>query len=87
MKKDEIKVIKRIKSIEAKATKIVVSKNENAIRHKIVSVVNDWISERRENSRIEKLFSESNILAWQSSTSKLNEKRVSEILFYRRNYQ
>lgn len=74
MRKDEIKVIKRIKNEEVKETKAVLPKSENNIRHNIGSVVNDWISERRENSRIERLFSESNILAWQLSITKLNER-------------
>lgn len=72
MRKDGIKVIKRIKNEEVKGTKIVLPKSEGKNRHKIGNVVNDWISERRENSRMERLFSESNILAWQMSTSKLN---------------
>lgn len=74
MRKDEIKVIKRIKNEEVEETKIVLTKSENNIRHKIDNVVKDWISERRENSRIERLFSESNILAWQMSTSESNER-------------
>ena len=68
IKKAAIKVIKRIKNGEVKVIKIVVIKSENKIRHKIGTVVNNWISERRENSRIERLFSENNILAWQNQT-------------------
>ncbi|HRH45769.1 MAG TPA: hypothetical protein PKY82_29275 [Pyrinomonadaceae bacterium] len=68
IKKTAIKVIKRIKNGEVKVIKIVVIKSENKIRHKIGTVVNNWISERRENSRIERLFSENNILAWQNQT-------------------
>lgn len=68
IKKTAIKVIKRIKNGEVKVIKIVVIKSENKIRHKIGTVVNNWISERRENSQIERLFSENNILAWQNQT-------------------
>lgn len=68
IKKATIKVIKRIKNGEVKVIKIVVIKSENKIRHKIGTVVNNWISERRENSQIERLFSENNILAWQNQT-------------------
>jgi hypothetical protein len=46
MRKDEIKVIKRFKNEEVKATKIVLPKNENSTRHKIG---------RRGNSRTGKL--------------------------------
>ena len=73
MRKVEIKVIKQNNIEGVEETKIVLPKSENKIRHKISNVVKDWVSERRENSRIEKLFSESNILAWRLSTSKLNE--------------
>ena len=75
MRKDEIKVIKRIKISETEQTKATTNlpKSEDKIRHKVSNVVKDWISERRENSRIEKIFSESNILAWQISVSKLSK--------------
>lgn len=66
MRKDRIKVIKRLdvgKTEMAKAT-INITKIENVIRTKLVSVVKDWITERQENNQIEKLFSENNMLAW-----------------------
>ena len=76
MRKDEIKVIKRINTEEVTQTKILINlpKSENNIRHKLGNVVKDWISERRENSRIEKLFSDSNILDWQILTPKHSEQ-------------
>lgn len=74
MGKDEIKVIKRIKIDEAQRTKAETTlvKSERNIRHQLGNVVKDWISERRENSRMEKLFSESNILNWQISVPKVS---------------
>lgn len=76
VRNDEIKVIKRIKDIQDEQKKNVITplKGKSNAQRKIGIVVKDWISERRENSRIEKLFSESNISAWQISTSKLIEE-------------
>lgn len=72
MKNNEIKVIKRILKCESAQIKAVTppAKSENNIRLKLGNVVKDWISERRESSRIEKLFSDNNILAWKIATSK-----------------
>ncbi len=66
MRKNEIKIIKRIKIGEAEKNKDVtnVAKLESDIRIQLGNVVKDWISERHENSRLEKIFSDSNILAW-----------------------
>lgn len=72
MKNNEIKVIKRTLKCESGQIKVVTppAKSENNIRLRLGNVVKDWISERRESSRIEKLFSDNNILAWKMATSK-----------------
>ena len=66
MNKDAIKVVKRNEKDGAKKLKAVVNapKVENGNQLKIVNVINNWISERRENSRVEKAFSDSKILGW-----------------------
>lgn len=75
MRKNQVRVIKGINNglTEQIKTEAHLPKNESDIRFKLGNVVKNWISERRENSRIEKLFSESNILAWKISASKLAE--------------
>lgn len=77
MRKDGIKIIKRI-NIGRVAEKIKTPANiikiESEIRLKVIKVVKDWITERHENSRIEKLFSENNILNWKITTPKLTER-------------
>ena len=66
MNKDTIKVVKLNKKDGAEKLKVVVStpKVESDIQLKITNAVNDWISERRENSRVEKAFSDNKILGW-----------------------
>jgi len=66
MNKDAIKVVKRNKKDGAKKLKAVVNvpEVESDNQLKIVNVINNWISERRENSRIEKVFSDNKILGW-----------------------
>ncbi len=66
MRKDRIKIIKRLdvgKTEMAKAP-ISITEIEIVIGTKLVNVVKDWITERQENNRIEQLFSENNMLAW-----------------------
>ena len=66
MNKDAIKVVKRNKKDGAEKLKAVVNapKVETDNQLKIVNVINNWISERRENSRVEKVFSDGKILGW-----------------------
>ncbi len=66
MRKDRIKVIKRLNlgEFQKAKTPINVIKLESDVRTKLDNVIKDWVTERQENSRIEKLLSESNILAW-----------------------
>ena len=66
MNKDTIKVVKRNQKDGAQEAPVVVnaSKAEKDDQHKMVNMVNNWISERRENSRVEKVFSDSKILGW-----------------------
>lgn len=75
MNKSTIKVLKRNKKDVAETTQVVVNavKVESDIQLKIVNVVNNWISERRENSRVEKVFSDSKILAWKIMSKNFNE--------------
>lgn len=73
MNKDAIKIVKRNKKDGAKKTQVAVnaSKVEGNIQLNIVDVVNKWISERRENSRAEKVFSDSKILGWKVMSKNL----------------
>lgn len=66
MNKDAIKLVKQNKKDGAKKLKAVVNapKVETDNQLKIVNVINSWISERRENSRAEKVFSDNKILGW-----------------------
>lgn len=69
MNKAVIKIVKRQKKELAENPQIVVnsSKGESNIQLRIVSIVRNWISERRENSRVEKVFSDSKISAWKNT--------------------
>jgi len=79
MNKDLIKVVKRDKKDLAKPQVIVnPAKVEKNIRHKIVNVINNWISERQENSRREKVFSESNISTWKIMSKNFIEPMTDE---------
>jgi hypothetical protein len=66
MNKNAIKVVKRNEKDGAQEAPVVVSasKAERNNQHKMVNMVNNWISERRENSRAEKVFSDGEILGW-----------------------
>jgi hypothetical protein len=69
MNKDVIKMVKRNKKDGAENPQVIFNapKVESDTQLKIANVVNNWISERRENSRAEKVFSDSRILAWKLS--------------------
>ncbi len=66
MSKKAIKIIKRSIKGEAWKPQLVgeVPKAENNDRLKMDKTVNNWILERREKSRAEKIFSDGKILAW-----------------------
>lgn len=66
MNKDAIKIVKRNKKDEAQGTPVAAGalKVEKDDRHKMANLVKNWISERRENSRAEKVFSDGKILGW-----------------------
>lgn len=75
MNKDAIKVVKRNKKDGANKPRVVVNapKAESNIQLKIANVINNWISERRENSRMEKVFSDSEISAWKIMSKNYKE--------------
>jgi hypothetical protein len=66
MIKNVIKVIKRNGKAAAGKPRVSVTavKVQSDIQLDITNAVSGWISERRENSRIEKLFSDDKILTW-----------------------
>ncbi len=75
MNKDAIKVVKLNKKDGEKNKQIVdiPTKVASSDQHEIINVVNSWISERRETSRVEKVFSDSNITSWKNMLKKFNE--------------
>jgi hypothetical protein len=64
MKKDAIKILKRNSEAEKTQSAADAPKVESETQRTIVNAVKDWISERRENSRAEKDFSDDEILRW-----------------------
>jgi hypothetical protein len=72
MNKDTIKIVRRNKKEVVEKLKVVINarKVESDIQLKIANVVNDWISERRENSRVEKVFSDTKLLRWKIMSEK-----------------
>jgi len=60
--------IKVIKKDLVKKVKVIIAIPEiaNEIHLNTVDVINNWISERHENNRLEKVFSATRILAWKS---------------------
>jgi hypothetical protein len=75
MNKYVIKVVKRDKKDGPKKIAIVLNaaEVERKDRREAVAIVNDWISECRENTRLEKVFSDSKILAWKVLSPSLKE--------------
>ena len=71
MNKVAVKVVKQNKIDGLTNPKAAGSppKVETDIRRKMVGVVNNWISERRENRRAEKVFSDGRISAWKITPS------------------
>ena len=67
MKKTGIKIIKRINAA-ASRTKVeaVVEKTVDESRLQLGKIVQNWISERRENSRLERIFTDNRIVAWKA---------------------
>jgi hypothetical protein len=65
MKKDAIKVVKRNKKDAAEKNQAAVADAPEVAsdtRLTMVKTIKDWISERRETSRAEKVFSDDKIL-------------------------
>ncbi|HLM03468.1 MAG TPA: hypothetical protein VK400_20610 [Pyrinomonadaceae bacterium] len=68
MNKDAIKIVKRNKKDAAEKTGAVVEtpKVETHTQRGIFNAVRNWIFERRENSRAEKVFSDDKISSWET---------------------
>ena len=62
------RTIKVIKKDLVEKVKVIIAIPEiaNEIHLNTVDVINNWISERRENNRLDKVFSAARILAWRS---------------------
>ena len=62
------RTIKVIKKGVVEKVKVIVAIPEiaNEIHLNTVDVIDNWIRERRANSRLEKIFSAASILAWKS---------------------
>jgi len=75
MNKDLIKVVKRVKKDETEKTQLIVNskKVESNTQLQTINVVKNWIAERYENRQMEKVFSDSNILAWRIMSKNSNE--------------
>jgi hypothetical protein len=76
MNKDLIKVVK--KDVAKPQVTVKPAKVEKSIRHEIANVINNWISERQENSQREKMFSHNNISAWKIMSKNFNEPMRDE---------
>jgi hypothetical protein len=76
MNKYLIKVVKQNEKAGIKISRGVVNSTKVKIntQPRIVETVKNWIAERRENDRLEKVFSENNILAWKIKSENFNEK-------------
>jgi len=68
MNKYLIRVIKRGNNTSTRKIAVVLDsgKIERRDRRDAVGIVNDWISECRENRRIERIFSDNKISAWKA---------------------
>ncbi len=65
MKNDSIKILKRgQRRPKEEPTRADPRKAERAARNSALAVVGDWISERRENNRLERVFSDGKIAIW-----------------------
>jgi hypothetical protein len=75
MNKIAIKVIKRNKMAGWEKQKLTATspKVESDIQHTLVTVINNWISERRENRQVEKAFSDGKISAWRITSKDFKE--------------
>ena len=75
MNKDLIKVVKRVKKDETEKTQLIVNstKVERNTQLQTINVVKNWIAERYETRQMEKVFSDSNILAWRIMSKNSNE--------------
>ena len=75
MNKKLIKIVKPEKKVGSQKTQIIINptKIEKINQAKMVTTVSNWISERQDSRRIERAFSESNILAWKILSSPLTK--------------
>lgn len=78
MNKYVIKVINRGNKAGAKQTVVVLdaAKIEHRDGREAAGIINDWISESRENSRVERLFSDNKISARKIPPRMLTEPLV-----------
>jgi hypothetical protein len=75
MYKRSIRIIKRNKVAALKEIRVVSSaKAAIGVQHERADSINSWISERRENARLERVFSDTKILAWKMLSPKLKER-------------
>ena len=76
MIKRAIKVIKRdeIRLPTRKPIVVTAEKAKRDIHRETVHVIDQWILERRKNSRAERVFSDKNISAWEKLSSNLEER-------------
>lgn len=75
MNKPAIKVVKRSNKSLTEDARIVIStpKFGTSTQLKLVNIVRNWISERRENSRLEKVISHGEISAWKNNCKNSTE--------------
>lgn len=71
----EIKIIKRNKKDPEEKPEIVSQtvKVKRDLHYQMVDEVNNWIAERSENRRAEKVFSDNKILDWKMFTNDLSK--------------
>lgn len=80
MSKNAIKVIKRNKKAVMENDPALgdVPSVEREARLSTVNIVEIWISERRENSRLEKVFSDDKISNWKTIPEDFEQKVASK---------
>jgi hypothetical protein len=78
MIKRAIKVIKRneIRLPVRKQIVVTAEKIERDIQRDTASVIDQWIVERRANSRAERIFSNKNISTWEKLSPNLKEQLI-----------
>ena len=69
MKKVAIRIEKRNGARGKTGAAAIIPANEIETQREMVAIVNNWISERRENRLLEKTFSDDKIAAWKITPS------------------